>query len=90
LKIQQMDVKEAYLNRILKEKVYICWPEGYEDGSGQVCELIKTLYGLKQLDHEWNKELDVKLKKFSFHHLCSDPCTYIKRDGGRLLKLMIP
>ena len=49
LKIQQMDVKGAYLNRILKEKVYMCQPEGYEDNTGRICELIKTLYGLKQL-----------------------------------------
>jgi len=34
LKIQQMDVKRAYLNRILKEEVYMRQPEGYEDGSG--------------------------------------------------------
>ena len=33
LKIQQMDVKGAYLNGILKE-VYMRQPEGYEDGSG--------------------------------------------------------
>ena len=43
LKIQQMDVKGAYLNGILKEKVYMHQPEGYEDGTGRVCELIKTL-----------------------------------------------
>jgi len=34
LKIQQMDVKEAYLDGILKEKVYMRQPEGYEDGTG--------------------------------------------------------
>ena len=44
LKIQQMDVKGAYLNGTLKEKVYMHQPEGYEDGSGQVCELIKTIW----------------------------------------------
>ncbi len=38
LKIQQMDVKRAYLNGILKEKVYMRQPEGYEDGSGRVLE----------------------------------------------------
>ena len=39
-------------------------PEGYDDESGRVCLLIKTLYGLKQSGQEWNKELDIKLKSF--------------------------
>jgi len=47
-KIQQMDVKGAYLNRELKETIYMRQPEGYQDNMGQVCELVKTLYGLKQ------------------------------------------
>jgi hypothetical protein len=29
LKVQQMDIKGAYLNGILKEKVYMRQPEGY-------------------------------------------------------------
>jgi len=49
LKIQQMDIKGAYLNGQLKETVYMCQPEGYEDMTGWVCKLVKTLYGLKQL-----------------------------------------
>ena len=57
-----MDVKGAYLNGILKEKVYMRQPEGYDDGSGRVSLLIKTLYGLKQSGREWNKELDIKLR----------------------------
>ena len=35
LKIQQMGVKGAYLNGILKEKIYMRQPEGYHDGSGR-------------------------------------------------------
>ncbi len=58
LKVQQMDVKGAYLNRILKEDVYMHQPEGFNDGTNWVCWLQKTLYGLKQSGREWNKELD--------------------------------
>ena len=52
-------------------------PEGYGDGSGQVCLLIKTLYGLKQASRKWNKELDTKLRKKGYVRLRSDPCVYI-------------
>jgi hypothetical protein len=37
LKIQQMDVKGAYLNGILQENVFMRQPEGYDDGSGRIC-----------------------------------------------------
>ena len=48
LYIHQMDIKGAYLNGILKEKVFMKQPEGFDDGTGRICLLIKTLYGLKQ------------------------------------------
>jgi hypothetical protein len=89
LKIQQMDVKGAYLNGILKEKVYMRQPEGYEDNTGRICELIKTLYGLKQSGREWNIELDEKLKRFGFQRLRSDPCVYIKRDGDDVVIITV-
>ena len=47
-----MDVKGAYLNGVLQEKVYMQQPEEYDDGSGRVCQLVKTLCGLKQSGHE--------------------------------------
>ena len=79
--IQQMDIKCAYLNGILKEKVYMKQPEGYNSGTRQVCELIKMLYGLKQSGHKWNHKLDSKLKNLGYTRLYSDPCAYIQHDG---------
>ena len=81
LHIQQMDVKGAYLNGTLKECVYMQQPEGFADGSGRVCLLVKTLYGLKQAGHEWNIELDSKLRRRGYARLRSDPCAYIWRVG---------
>jgi Reverse transcriptase (RNA-dependent DNA polymerase) len=78
LKIQQMDVKGAYLNGILQENVFMQQPEGYEDESGRVCQLIKTLYGLKQSGHKWNKKLDNESKEKRFMSLKSDPCVYVR------------
>jgi len=84
LKIQQMDIKGAYLNGILKENIYMEQPEGFNDGTGKICHLIKTLYGLKQSGREWNRALDAKLIEFGFSRLTSDPCVYIKREGDEI------
>ena len=84
IKIQQMDVKGAYLNEILKEKVYMKQPKRYNDGTGRVCLLVKTLYGLKQSGREWNIELEKKLKQFGFSPLRSDPCMYVRCNGDNL------
>ena len=72
-----MDIKGAYLNGVLQEKVHMQQPEGYDDGSGRVCQLMKTLYGLKQSGCEWNKKLDKELKGKRFMNLRSDPCVYV-------------
>jgi len=77
LHIQQLDVKGAYLNGKLKEQVLMRQPEGYNNGTGCVCLLIKTLYGLKQAGREWNLEFDAKLHKKGYACLRSDPCVYI-------------
>ena len=64
-------------------------PEGYEDRTDQICELLKTLYGLKQTGREWNKEFDSKMKTFGYNRTCSDPCVYIKQDGNDVVILTI-
>ena len=84
LQVQQMDVKGAYLNGVLKENVYMRQPDGFDDGTNRICWLRKTLYGLKQSGREWNKELDKRLKEKGFTNLYSDPCAYIRRDGNDL------
>ena len=46
--IHQMDVKTAFLNEDLTEKIYMEKPEGLDAPLGKVCKLVKSLYGLKQ------------------------------------------
>ena len=81
LYIHQMDIKGAYLNGILKEKVYMKQPEGYDDSTGRICLLIKTLYGLKQARREWNHKFDSKMRKCGYARLQSDPCIYVWHVG---------
>jgi hypothetical protein len=81
LKIHQMDVKGAYLNGSLEERIYMRQPEGFEDGTDRICELLRSLYGLKQSGRAWNIEFDRVIRKHGFKRLRSDPCAYIRREG---------
>ena len=53
-----MDITGAYLNGHLKEEIYMRQPTGFDDSSGRVCRLLRTLYGLKQSGREWNNRLN--------------------------------
>jgi hypothetical protein len=81
LKVRQLDVKGAYLNGKLTQAIYMAQPVGFEDDSGQVCLLIKSIYSLKQAGRVWNIEFDLAMQKYSYKPLISDPCTYILHQG---------
>ncbi|EOY10029.1 Cysteine-rich RLK (RECEPTOR-like protein kinase) 8 [Theobroma cacao] len=55
LELHQMDVKIAFLNGNLEEKVYMKQPERFSSSDGEhlVCKLNKSIYGLTQASHQW-------------------------------------
>ncbi|PIL25514.1 hypothetical protein GSI_12425 [Ganoderma sinense ZZ0214-1] len=59
LELESVDISSAYLNGELKEEVYMCQPDGFEEKTPQwVWRLRKTLYGLKQAGWCWHEKLD--------------------------------
>ena len=46
--VKQFDVKGAYLHGLLKENIFMDQPHGFDDGSGCVCKLVRSIYGLRQ------------------------------------------
>ena len=92
LKLHQMDVKTAFLNGELKEEIYMRQPDGFTatgDEKTYVCKLKRSLYGLKQSARCWNSELDKQLRAMGFSQLNSDPCVYIKDNGGEVFIIAV-
>ena len=87
--LRQFDVKGAYLNGYIEEEIYMRQPPGFDDGSGRVCRLKRSLYGLKQAGNVWNKELDTSLQDLGFTRLKSDSCCYLRESDENFEILMV-
>eukprot|EP00253_Pinus_taeda_P028962 PITA_28962 len=90
-KVYQMDVKSSFLNGVLKEKVYIEQPPGYEKKGQEhkVCRLKKTLYGLKQAPRAWYSRIDSYLLENGFQKCEGEPILYIKEKDGKILIVVL-
>lgn len=89
--VHQMDVQTAFLHGILEEEVYMNQPEGFVDKKRpiDVCQLLKTLYGLKQSAKGWNRRMHKYLLRKGFVQSASDNCIYIHRSGDDITYLAL-
>lgn len=88
--IHQVDINDAYLHELLEEDIYLQPPLGYtKTAPGQVCKLIKSLYGLKQAGRQWNKELIAKLISLRFQKSQHDHCLFTKQTEKSFLALVV-
>ena len=85
LTLYQFDVATAFLNSELKEEIYTPQPEGFDDGSGRVCRLLKACYGLKQAPLEFNNKISKCFLDLNMTQSISDPCLYISKGPKRLV-----
>jgi hypothetical protein len=84
--ISQLDVKNAFLNGDLKEKVYMAPPLGISHDSGYVCKLKKALYGLKQAPHAWFDKFSIVISSLGFVSSSHDSALFIRcTDAGRII-----
>ncbi|CAI7744547.1 unnamed protein product [Closterium sp. NIES-54] len=58
LNLMQLDMKNAFLQSKLDRVLYMHQPDYFNDGTGRVCKLLNSLYGLKQSPLLWYKALD--------------------------------
>nr|GFC10006.1 retrovirus-related Pol polyprotein from transposon TNT 1-94 [Tanacetum cinerariifolium] len=89
--VYQMDVKTAFLNRNLREEVYVSQPDGFVglDNPNHVYKLKKALYGLKQAPRAWYDMLSSFLLSQDFSKGSVDPTLFIRRNDNDLLLVQI-
>ncbi|CAI7879074.1 unnamed protein product [Closterium sp. NIES-54] len=74
LHLMQLDMKNAFLQSKLDYVLYMYQPDYYNDGTGRVCKLLKSLYGLKQ-SLLWYKALDDMLSGANWKTRSTRPST---------------
>ena len=80
-KLYQMNVKSAFLNRMLQEEVYVEQPKGFVDPHrpDDVYKLKKALYGFKQAPKAWYDRLTAYLTKHGFKRGFADTTLFIRK-----------
>ena len=89
--LHQMDVKTAFLNGDLEDKVYMKQPEGFiANGNDHiVCKLKKFIYGLKQESHQWYFKFHDVISSFGFIENVMDQYIYHKISGSKIIFLVL-
>ena len=67
----------AFLHGDLNEVIYMRQPEGFNNGTDHVAQLLRSLYGLKQAARCWYKLLHKELLAVEYTQLVSDTAVYI-------------
>ncbi|KAL5760404.1 hypothetical protein ACOSQ2_019242 [Xanthoceras sorbifolium] len=81
--LHQLDVKNAFLNGNLEEEVFMELPPGFEKelGSGKVCRLVKSLYGLKQSPRAWFERFGKVMRKLGYNQSQRDHTLFVKHSS---------
>ena len=76
------DVRNAFLNGYIKEKIYIiAGPEFGPELAGRVLIIVRSLYGLRTSAARFHEHLTDNLRKLGFHPSKADPNLFYKDMG---------
>jgi len=83
LRIFQADVKAAFLQAPLSERIYMKAPPGYssvsESGEEEILELSSAIHGLKQSSAVFWTAMNAHLISKGFTSILGDPCLFKKK-----------
>lgn len=89
MQIKQFDVKTAFLYGDIDETIHMQQPERYDDGTGRVCRLRRSLYGLNQFSHCWNKRFTELFRRFNLKTTNAGSCVFTSQNQEQKLILAI-
>uniref|UniRef100_A0A2N9GG32 Integrase catalytic domain-containing protein n=1 Tax=Fagus sylvatica TaxID=28930 RepID=A0A2N9GG32_FAGSY len=86
-----LEVRNAFLHGVLKEKVYMTQPLGYINPHfpKHVCRLHKSIYGLKQAPCAWFESFTTQLLNLGFHSSTADSSLFIYKAGSTIAFLLL-
>jgi hypothetical protein len=87
--LYQMDVRTAFLNEELNEKIYMDQPLGFETKRQErkVCKHKRSIYGLKQDSRQWNVKFHQTILKDDFTMMEEDHYMYLKCSNNSFIIL---
>ena len=91
IELYQIDVKTAFLNGNIDKTIYMVQPENFVvgDPKNMVCELKKSIYGLKQASRQWYFKFHHVIISFGFKMNLVDDCLYHKFCGSKYIFLIL-
>ncbi|CAI7809413.1 unnamed protein product [Closterium sp. NIES-54] len=89
LPLRQIDVKNAFLYALVDAVIYEEQRHTYGEGDSRVCQLRKSLYGIKQVPRPWQQYLHNILLEIGFKQLPHDPGMYRRDFRGEYILLMV-
>ena len=84
-----MDVKNAFFNGDLSEKVYIQPPSGLSVESNKVCHLRRALYSLKQAPRAWFSKFSSTISRLGYMVSYYDSALFLHRTDKATILLLL-
>ncbi|CAI7788646.1 unnamed protein product [Closterium sp. NIES-53] len=87
--LRQIDVANAFLYAPVDAEIYVELPHGSHGEPNQVCQLQKSLYGIKQAPRLWQQYLHARLTRIGFKQLPHDQGMYrFTKDDDYILLIV--
>ncbi|CAI7912744.1 unnamed protein product [Closterium sp. NIES-53] len=88
-KLWQIDVANAFLYAPVDAEIYVELPHGSHGEPNQVCQLLKSLYGIKQAPRLWQQYLHARLTRIGFRQLPHGQGMYRLTKGDDYILLIV-